>query len=474
MWREAAAGRDEADWDRLGDQEAYLDEDSHRYRRPIVTRTFHDPIDIFDRHLYEKGGCVLHMLRQELGEARWKKAIHHYVAKHKGRSVETRDLARAVDEATGWNPDRFFQQWVFQAGYPKLKCEYAWDDARSWRASPSSKTQSRDKKAEFETPLFHLPLTLRLVVDGLKNPRSGDHHQRGAGDAFVAGCRSTPSPAQCVLDPGNHYLKSVEWKKADELWKAELSSAEWAVDRVLAARALGKGAEPTSLPALAAALNKDKFWAVRGEAALALGQLKTQAALGELAEALGKEAHPKTRRMIARAIGQFRHDTRAAEVMAGKLHDGDASYFVEAESASALAKTRAGTAFESLVEAMARPSYLDVIASACLSGMAELRDARGIDVALEQCHYGRPVVARRAAAIALGTLGSYHANRQRQILETLSELLEDPDFRVRIAAVEGLRLLGEADGTGALRKAERRDLDGRVRRRAREVVRPGR
>ncbi|HEY1584833.1 MAG TPA: M1 family metallopeptidase, partial [Polyangia bacterium] len=60
IWKEHIAGRDEADYDRLGDQEAYLDEDAHRYRRPIVTNVFHEPIDVFDRHLYEKGGCVLH------------------------------------------------------------------------------------------------------------------------------------------------------------------------------------------------------------------------------------------------------------------------------------------------------------------------------------------------------------------------------------------------------------------------------
>ena len=56
-------------------------------RRAIVTNIYHEPIDIFDRHLYEKGGCVLHMLRAELGDPRFWKAIRHYVQKHKGGSV---------------------------------------------------------------------------------------------------------------------------------------------------------------------------------------------------------------------------------------------------------------------------------------------------------------------------------------------------------------------------------------------------
>ena len=116
IWKEHIAGRDEADYDRLGDTRPTSTRTAHRYRRPIVTNVYHEPIDVFDRHLYEKGGCVLHMLRTELGDARFWKAIRHYVQKHAGGSVETRDLARAVEEATGWNLDRFFEQWVFTAG----------------------------------------------------------------------------------------------------------------------------------------------------------------------------------------------------------------------------------------------------------------------------------------------------------------------------------------------------------------------
>src|SRR5262249_3400932 len=155
------------------------------------------------------------------------------------------------------------------------------------------------------------------------------------------------------------------------------------------------------------------------------------------------EAHPKARRQMVKALGVFRHDAAAQEAAAEKLHQGDASYFVEAESALTLAKTRATTAFDSLEEAMKRPSYLDVIESMCLSGMAELRDERGIDVALEAARYGKPIIGRRAAIVALGALGAVHPARKKAILEVLIELLEDPDFRARIAVVEALRVLGE-------------------------------
>ena len=36
-----------------------LQEDRQRYRRPIVSNVYHEPTDLFDRHLYEKRALVL-------------------------------------------------------------------------------------------------------------------------------------------------------------------------------------------------------------------------------------------------------------------------------------------------------------------------------------------------------------------------------------------------------------------------------
>ena len=35
-----------------------------RYQRPIVSRRYDEPIHLFDGHTYDKGGRVLHMVRQ--------------------------------------------------------------------------------------------------------------------------------------------------------------------------------------------------------------------------------------------------------------------------------------------------------------------------------------------------------------------------------------------------------------------------
>ena len=82
VWREHAHGRDEADAELRVDADNYLGEAADRYQRPVVCRQYQEPIELFDSHLYEKGGRVLHMLRHQLGEEPFWLALRTYAEKH--------------------------------------------------------------------------------------------------------------------------------------------------------------------------------------------------------------------------------------------------------------------------------------------------------------------------------------------------------------------------------------------------------
>jgi len=403
------------------------------------------------------------MLRRELGDERFWRALRHYVDKHARSSVETRDLVRAIEEATGWNGDRFFFQWVMSPGHPDLAVEFAWDEAKHL----ATLTVEQKQDVTGDVPLFELVLPVRFVVDG----RVEEHSfvVKAARELLVVPLAARPT--QVIVDPGNHLTKTLDCKKPIEITLTELKSAELAIDRLFAARALGKAADRSATEGLTDAMRRDRFWAVRGEAALALGKIKSAAARDAIVAAIDGEAHPRARRMILRALGAFRHDPIAAEVAAQKLHAGDASYFVEGESGAVLAKTRAATAFDSLSELLRRPSWNDTIASAALAAFAELRDPRAVPIAIEHAKVGRPPAARRAAITTLGSLGEGLSEQRLGILEELVDLLDDPDFRVRFATVDALWHLGDARAVSALGRAERKDLDGRVRRRAKEAAR---
>jgi len=68
LFKEHDLGYDEFIYEMRQNAEAYFSEDREHYRRPIVTRVYKNTNDLFDRHLYEKGSLVLHMLRHLLGK----------------------------------------------------------------------------------------------------------------------------------------------------------------------------------------------------------------------------------------------------------------------------------------------------------------------------------------------------------------------------------------------------------------------
>ncbi len=127
VWREQAKGRDEYDFGLKGDLEGYLAEATGRYRRPIVCQDYDAPLDLFDRHLYEKGALVLHTLRVELGDDLFWKGIAVYLERHARGVVETRDLMRAMEEVSGRSLGKLFEQAIYKPGHPECDVHVAWE-----------------------------------------------------------------------------------------------------------------------------------------------------------------------------------------------------------------------------------------------------------------------------------------------------------------------------------------------------------
>jgi aminopeptidase N len=154
------------------------------------------------------------------------------------------------------------------------------------------------------------------------------------------------------------------------------------------------------------------------------------------------------------------------------VRGGDASYFVEAEACLALGRTRAPSAPQLLRDAARRDAYQDVIRQHAYRGLAEARDDGAIPFLLESSAWGKHSQGRRAALGAAANLVKGRRDREsRDVREHIERLLEDKDFRVQAAAIEGLSTVGDPSAVAALRKVIARELDGRLRRRASEVIR---
>jgi aminopeptidase N len=465
--REHNLGRDEYDYGLYNDMDAYLQEARGRYRRPIVCQDYEAPIDIFDRHLYEKGSLVLHMLRRELGDASFWQGVNRYLTEHAKQVVETRDLMRALEEVSGKSLERFFEQWVYRAGHPELEIKIEHEPGvltvsvkQAQHVAHGHHHEPHASHSETTVPVFALDLVFDIALaDGIRREvrRVDQRHQ-----TFAIPTRERPRFV--VVDPEFSVLGDMRVSAPGDMLRTQLSKAPTARGRMLATPGLAKLDDPPTTNALGATLADAKeFWGVRAEAAEALGRLRSSAAFALLAEN-ARTKHPKVRRAIAHALGKFR-TAKSAEVLK-PLALRDDSYLVEAEAARALGATRQTSAFDTLIEILDRPSWGDVIRQGALDGLAAMRDDRAIPHVTARTRYGVNTRGRRAAIMALPKLSS-----DRRTRETLEELLDSPDPYLRVDVVRALGDLGDAKSRGPLQRQLERDLDGRVRRRIRELLR---
>jgi aminopeptidase N len=455
VWREKHLGVDERDYGLKGDLDAYLGEAHGRYRRPIVCQDYDAPLDLFDRHLYEKGALVLHMLKTELGPKVFWRGVEAYLTRHARSVVETRDLLRAMEEASGKSLGRFFEQWVYKPGHPELEVSVSWDKGILTLAAKQTQAATDGVPGAFDLPLYV------DVADG-RGVRREKLRIKERTESFALPCASRP--AFVVIDPEMRILGDVRIKVPGDMLRAALSGAKTARGRWLAARALGTSDDPPTVEALETALcKKDEFWGVRAEAAQALGQIRSKEAFDALARGV-VVPHPKVRRAVADALARFR--TGPAVDLLKMLALKDESYVVEAEAARALGRTKQAAAFDTLVDVMDRPSWADIISVGAIDGLAALRDDRAMPHVTARTRYGHAVRARRAAVLAMPKLGT-----DRKCREALEDLLDDRDTMLRLDVARALSDLGDNKARPALRERLEVELDPRVRRRIREALR---
>ncbi len=457
VWREKRLGRDEYELGLRVDLDAYLGEAHGRYRRAVVTQDFDSPLDLFDRHLYEKGGLVLHALRVELGDALFWKGVRGYLQAHARGVVETRDLLRAMEEVSGRSLGRFFEQSVYKPGHPEVEVEVSWAAGVLTVATKQTQATTDGVPACFELPL---DVDAVVVVDHAPVRHALRVTEKQQSFAIPAPER----PSFVVVDPQARIVGEVRVKAPADMLRAQLAGAPTARGRWLAAQGLARSDDAPSIAALAAALADGRqFWGTRAECAAALAKIRAREAF-EALRASRETPHPKVRRAVVEALGAFRTPEAVEAIKPAALRD--ESYLVEGEAARALGRTRQVAAFETLVDLLERPSWYDVVRAGAIDGLAALRDERAVPHLTARTRYGHPARARRAAILALPKLAG-----DRRTREVLEALLDDADPIVRIDVVRALGDLGDGKARPALRDRLEVDLDARVRRRVREVLR---
>jgi aminopeptidase N len=463
VWREADLGRDEYLYDVFECLSLYLKEDAERYSRPIVCNTFIAPIEIFDRHLYQKGAAVLHMLRGELGDARFWRSIARYVRDNAQRSVETIDLIRAIEHATGRNLRGFFNQWVFREGHPQLEVSVEWDSARKVATVTIDQKQRVD--AKHPAYAFDVEVVLAPAADALSKERRIRAHVERAHETIAVPLDFEPRLVR--FDPGAFLLADVTYALGTDLAAAALRADPNVVGRIRAARELARDGGRAAREAIESAFEREKFWGVLAETAHAIGGTRAPWAREVLIGALSHE-HPKVVRAAADALGNFR-DAEVAQALV-ELAGRHASYFVRAAALTALGKTRDARAFDVLVAATRERTWNGVVEAGALRGLAELADSRAMPVLVDACRPERNEGVRRAAIASIARVATLVESERTQGVDVVARHFDDEMFMVALEATAAAEALGDDRLLPELDRIGQQAFDGRLRRHALEAA----
>ena len=457
LYTEYSRGKDEFLMEQLEDFSSYLEEFNSNYARPIATNIYESPSELFDRHLYEKGSLVLNMIRAKLGEEDFWRSINNYVNKNAFGTVETSDFARAIEDVTGISMDEFMEQWIFRPGHPELKVTYARVDEPNGK---SRMVRLLVKQTQDSEP-FKFDLKVKLADKDNSHVRMLAISSKE--QSFLIPFELDPSTFYISLDPDFELLATIEFERPVQMIINQLKY-DGTYGRIQALKALAKERSYAAVDAIAQALQNDSFWGVRAEAAKALGEIGTDYAFEHLSKGIA-DKNAKTRRAVVSAMGKFRTE-KSAEMLISLLKKGDESYFVEAESARSLGKTKQKIGFDTLIEALSRTSFNEVTQVAAVEGLAELGDERALQYIVDRTSKKYNNNVRRAATSALGKLGT----DKQEVRELLLNLLRDDWFRVRAAASSALVERKDFSAIPELEKAVQAEIDGRVRREYREAI----
>lgn len=158
LWDEYKYGRDAGDAHNFSGMQTYLYSNSGK--KELVRFYYRNREELFDAVSYQKGGRILNMLRNYVGDTAFYRSLNLFLKTYKFKAVEAQELRLSFEEITGQDLNWFWNQWFYGSGHPKLDISYDYD-SRTQNARVFVKQTQTDK-------VFRLPVAIDLYQGGAK------------------------------------------------------------------------------------------------------------------------------------------------------------------------------------------------------------------------------------------------------------------------------------------------------------------
>jgi tricorn protease interacting factor F2/3 len=113
--------------------------------------------EIFDAISYDKGGCVLRMLENYVGEPNFQKGLKKYLSEFKYKNARGQDLWDAIGKASKMPVSSMVNTWLKQPGFPLVEIN---QDGNTLKLKQKRYLLESDKK--FSRGLWSIPMSLGL------------------------------------------------------------------------------------------------------------------------------------------------------------------------------------------------------------------------------------------------------------------------------------------------------------------------
>jgi len=157
LWREYKYGKLDADMHLFEDRQAYLN--GQNTDKHLVRFNYVDKEDMFDLVSYNKGGAILHMLRNYLGDEAFFLGLKTYLNENKYKAAEVHQLRLVFERITGKDLNWFFNQWYFGAGHPRIEVTYDYNTIQK---------KVTVNLLQLNVNEFKFPLAIDIFEDGKK------------------------------------------------------------------------------------------------------------------------------------------------------------------------------------------------------------------------------------------------------------------------------------------------------------------
>ncbi len=401
---------------------------------------------------YSRGAAILHALRERMGDARFFRGVRDYLSAQADKSVDTETFRKAMEGSSGLDLKRFFDDWVYRPGVPKLRL--FWNYSAERKALLVGVTQLQRHR------IYQLRLPVLLMTRS--GPLARTIEVTGQDQMFTFS--TDASVTDLVVDPWSSLPVAVEKNRSAAEWIRLAREKSLYLVRLEAVEQLAKH-QAEGRPVLVQALAHDPLWQIRRAAAKSLGRVGGEAAITALIAALS-DRNARVRRAAVESLGRLKA-TRAAGVLQQRL-TGDPSYWVQAAAAHALLGVQTKGLYERLAALLPQTSYRSHLRSGLLGALGSLGNAKAIPLAARYAACKTPN-DRATRTAALGCLNKLRKGRPA-VERLLIGYLADPDYRIR------RQVLGFVDrgkirsASSALAQMAQKEVRVRLRKRAAEVL----